>query len=203
MIDERAGVSCARPERRDAQRNLERVLKAAYELFAERGVDDVRMEEVAQRAGVGVGTIYRRFRSKDELFAAVSDAACANARDTLEAAAHTAYDPVSKLRALVVVQYRRSAAFGIHTDERAGTTGMCGVFDQEQLYTSLHSMLAQVIAEGQHQGSIRQGDVTVLAALCLELLSPRAFQHITRVSPADPDDLADHVADFLLHALKV
>jgi AcrR family transcriptional regulator len=202
MIDELAGVSCARPERRDAQRNLERVLKAAYELFAERGVDDVRMEEVAQRAGVGVGTIYRRFRSKDELFAAVSDAACANARDTLEAAAHTAYDPVSKLRALVVVQYRRSAAHGL-TDERSGATGMCGVFDQEQLYTSLHSMLAQVIAEGQCQGSIRQGDVTILAALCLELLSPRVFQHIARVSAANPDDLADHVADFLLHALQV
>ena len=48
-----------RRERRDMVRNLERVLAAANELFAERG-NSVTMEEVARRAGVGVGTVYRR-----------------------------------------------------------------------------------------------------------------------------------------------
>ena len=55
-----------RRERKDAQRNLERVLHAAHELFAERGAD-VTMEEVARRAGVGVGTLYRHFTTKDVL----------------------------------------------------------------------------------------------------------------------------------------
>ncbi|NJN15154.1 MAG: helix-turn-helix transcriptional regulator [Oscillochloris sp.] len=56
-------VHSERRERKDVQRNLERVLQAARELFAERG-SDVKMEEVARRAGVGVGTIYRRFAGK-------------------------------------------------------------------------------------------------------------------------------------------
>src|SRR5919202_299124 len=99
-----------RRERKDAQRNMERVLRAAHDLFAERG-PDVTMEEVARRAGVGVGTIYRRFPSKEHLFAAVSHAACADAQHCLHQATVQADDPVSKLRALIHVQYERNGQF--------------------------------------------------------------------------------------------
>ncbi|WP_254802017.1 TetR/AcrR family transcriptional regulator [Kitasatospora sp. SUK 42] len=50
----------------DARRNLESVLRAAREVFGEFGYD-APMEEVARRAGVGVGTVYRRFPSKEVL----------------------------------------------------------------------------------------------------------------------------------------
>ncbi|HZC74355.1 MAG TPA: helix-turn-helix domain-containing protein, partial [Gaiellaceae bacterium] len=56
--------------RADAQRNLDRVLVAAGECFAEGGVD-VSVDEVARRAGVGHGTVFRRFPTKDALLAAV------------------------------------------------------------------------------------------------------------------------------------
>jgi AcrR family transcriptional regulator len=59
-----------RPLRRDARRNRERVLSAAERVFAERGID-ATLEEVAAGAGVGVGTVYRGFRSKDALLEAV------------------------------------------------------------------------------------------------------------------------------------
>jgi AcrR family transcriptional regulator len=55
-----------RPLRRDAQRNRERILAAARELFAERGID-ATLDDVADRAGVGVGTVYRRYPNKDAL----------------------------------------------------------------------------------------------------------------------------------------
>jgi AcrR family transcriptional regulator len=58
------------PLRADARRNLERVLAAAGELFASEG-DAVSMEAIAKRAGVGVGTIYRRFPTKAALGEAV------------------------------------------------------------------------------------------------------------------------------------
>jgi AcrR family transcriptional regulator len=60
-------------ERRDALRNRRRVLAAAQRLLAESGVDAVEIREVARAAGVGVGTIYRRFGDKSGLCAALLD----------------------------------------------------------------------------------------------------------------------------------
>jgi AcrR family transcriptional regulator len=56
--------------RADAQRNRARILEAAAALFAERGLD-VSMEEIAKGAGVGVGTLYRRFADRDALIDAL------------------------------------------------------------------------------------------------------------------------------------
>ena len=55
-----------RPLRRDAELNRQQILQAARAAFAERGVE-VTLDEIADRAGVGVGTIYRRYANKDEL----------------------------------------------------------------------------------------------------------------------------------------
>ena len=56
--------------RPDAQRNREKLLAAAVEAFATGGVD-TSLEEIARRAGVGIGTLYRHFPSRDALVAAV------------------------------------------------------------------------------------------------------------------------------------
>src|SRR3954468_8898383 len=58
------------PLRRDAARNRERLLAAASELFAERGLN-VTLNDIAHRAGVGVGTAYRRFANKEEVIGAL------------------------------------------------------------------------------------------------------------------------------------
>lgn len=52
--------------RADARRNRERILQAAKEVFGEQGAD-AQMDDVARRAGVGVGTVYRHFPNKDVL----------------------------------------------------------------------------------------------------------------------------------------
>jgi AcrR family transcriptional regulator len=68
--DPRRHAAPVRPLRRDAERNRQRILKAASEVFTERGLD-VSLDEVARHAGVGVGTVYRRFRTKEELVEAL------------------------------------------------------------------------------------------------------------------------------------
>jgi AcrR family transcriptional regulator len=64
------GIEPVRPLRRDAERNRQRILKAASEVFTERGLE-VSLDEVARHAGVGVGTVYRRFRTKEDLVEAL------------------------------------------------------------------------------------------------------------------------------------
>src|ERR1700755_2866757 len=60
----------ARPLRADGARNRARVLETAYETFAAEGLS-VPIDEIARRAGVGAGTVYRHFPTKESLFGAV------------------------------------------------------------------------------------------------------------------------------------
>ena len=59
-----------RPKRADARRNYDKVVAAAREAFAERG-DATSLEEIARRAGVGIGTLYRNFPNRQALLEAV------------------------------------------------------------------------------------------------------------------------------------
>jgi AcrR family transcriptional regulator len=61
-----------RPLRRDAERNRQRILEAARDLFALRGLD-VTMDDIAHHAGLGIGTVYRRYPSREHLVEALFD----------------------------------------------------------------------------------------------------------------------------------
>src|SRR5215471_18193518 len=63
-------AGAARPLRRDAERNRLRILRAAAEVFTEQGLR-ATLDDVADRAGVGVGTVYRRFPDKEALVEAL------------------------------------------------------------------------------------------------------------------------------------
>jgi len=71
--------------RADARRNREKVVAAAAAAFAEAGLD-AQVEDIARRAGVGVGTLYRHFPTKDALVAALAEAHFARLANTVEAA---------------------------------------------------------------------------------------------------------------------
>lgn len=69
--NEKAGaLSTGRPLRRDAERNRQRILVAAREVFAARGLD-VTLDDIAHHAGLGVGTVYRRYPSREHLVEAL------------------------------------------------------------------------------------------------------------------------------------
>jgi AcrR family transcriptional regulator len=63
-------LPCSRPTRADAARNYDLLVTAARQAFAEHGTD-TSLEEIARRAGVGIGTLYRRFPSRTALLEAV------------------------------------------------------------------------------------------------------------------------------------
>ncbi|MYT30887.1 MULTISPECIES: TetR/AcrR family transcriptional regulator [unclassified Streptomyces] len=84
------------PLRVDAQRNLEHVLRAAREVFGELGYG-APMEDVARRARVGVGTVYRRFPSKDVLVRRIAEEETARLTEQARAALGQEDDPWSAL----------------------------------------------------------------------------------------------------------
>lgn len=83
IVHRRRTVNCVTPavsSRRDARRNHERLLQEARRLFAERGID-APLDELAARAGVGAGTVYRHFPNRDALMRELYDAGVAELHD--------------------------------------------------------------------------------------------------------------------------
>jgi len=114
------------PLRADALRNRERILTAAEEVFLERGAN-AALEEVAKRAGVGIGTLYRRFPTREDLLAAAySDRFLTFAETSRSRDAKL--DPLSAMRVYLeeLVQHTnvyRGLAASLGTVLQVGTPG--------------------------------------------------------------------------------
>ncbi|MFE1028536.1 TetR/AcrR family transcriptional regulator [Streptomyces sp. NPDC058818] len=125
------GESRTAPLRVDAQRNLEHVLRAAREVFGELGYG-APMEDVARRARVGVGTVYRRFPSKDVLVRRIAEEETARLTDQARAALGQEDEPWSALSRFLQTSVASGAGrllppgvlrVGVSDDSDGGTGG--------------------------------------------------------------------------------
>ena len=151
-----------RPLRRDAQENRGKILVAARAALAELGID-ASVEEIASRAGVGVGTLYRRFPTKDALIDAVFEHHLENMATAAEQALeHT--DPWSAFVGYLAHIVRLQAA------DRGLSEILGAHLRTEQLVSRarrrLRPMVEQLIARAQEDGELRADivfeDISVL-----------------------------------------
>jgi AcrR family transcriptional regulator len=140
--------------RADAQRNLDRLLEAAGECFAESGVD-ASIDEIARRAGVGHGTVFRRFPTKDALVAAVMEG---NMRSLTAVAVEAQDEPDGFER---FVRYAAAA----YAQNRALIEGItrCQHTPQAEL---LVAAVGELVGRAQAAGEVR-ADVAVVDVLAL------------------------------------
>ena len=146
--------STERPLRRDAQRNREKIIAAAHEVFAVRGFA-ATLDDVAHHAGVGVGTVYRRFPTKEllvgALFAERMEAVAALAEAALSA--ESAWDGMATFL---------TALARMHADDRGLHHAVLSLGIQEfaEVKERVLAMLHRLIIRAQAEGSLR-GDVVV------------------------------------------
>src|SRR5260370_34623344 len=88
----------------------EAILAAAYDTLAEKGIAAIQIAEIAERAGIAAGTVYRYFPSKTELVAAVVAGLCEQEIAALEQAAAAAPGPLSALAAAIATFAMRAIA---------------------------------------------------------------------------------------------
>jgi AcrR family transcriptional regulator len=148
--------------RRDAQRNRDRILAATRAAFQERGLD-VGVDEIARRAGVGMGTLYRHFPTKDALIDAIVDARFAELTEAAERAL-AAPDAWAGFEAFLVAAVELQAADRGFKDALAARGR-----DEPRVKAArrkLHRVLDQLVARGREEGVLRSDlageDVSVL-----------------------------------------
>jgi len=148
---EMAATDATRSLRADARRNREAVLSAAGRLFAEQGLE-AQMPDVAKLAGVGVGTVYRHFPTKDDLIAALVgegfERLAEKARECLQLE-----DPWTGVAEFV----RFSAQI------QAGDRGLCDIVGLRADITQaaaeaagMPELLDQLVRRAQRDGSLRR-----------------------------------------------
>ncbi|MUL67147.1 TetR family transcriptional regulator [Mycobacterium sp. CBMA 234] len=154
-----------RPLRKDAVRNRQRVIDAARDLFATRGLD-ATLNEVAHHGGIGVGTVYRRFPTKEALFEAIFE----DAIDEIAAMADLGleFDDSWQGFAWFVEQMCQQTATDRGLREILyGKGGVCNRVDAAR--TRLVPKLAKLVERAQKDGYLRPGitdsDMPILGLL--------------------------------------
>lgn len=149
-------VSTTAPVRSDAKRNRERLVASARELFAQSGIE-VSVEEITQHAGLGMGTLYRHFPTKDELIDAVLEDAFAEiiqiARDA--AAAEDAWAGLTYFFERMLALHAANRGVKDIVAARAH-----GARRAEAMRARIRPLLAGVIERAHEQGTLR-ADFTI------------------------------------------
>ena len=145
----------ARPLRADAERNRQRLIEAAAELFRAKGVH-VGLDEIARHAGVGVGTAYRRFPDKEELVDALFD-------DRIAALAALAEEGLALEDPWEGFVHFMTGAAELHATDRSMKEILVGARDQRARVARARARVAplvsQLVARAQASGDLRK-DVT-------------------------------------------
>jgi len=147
------------PLRADAQRNRDQILAAAEAVFREKGTG-VPLDEVAKRAGVGIGTLYRRFPTREDLLAAAYNARFLAFAETSRAR-EAELDPLAALRAYLedLVKYTnvyRGFAASLGVILQIGTAGCVATSEAG----------ARLLANAQNAGAVRP-DITFADIVCV------------------------------------
>jgi AcrR family transcriptional regulator len=203
-----APLRAGRPQARGVL-TRQRLLRAAEQLFAKRGYESASMAEIAERAEVGVGTLYHHFPDKRALLLALvdewGDREIARGRDELDAVRTSGPDPRGAIRGYLASRYRSLCNDGglslvlLALGERDAEV-------RSRLARVDHLVTERVrdlIAYGQEQGVVRREVDPIAAALLIRHATRGAATEllVNRLPQADPERVLDALTEMICRYL--
>ena len=164
----------APPSTGSADLTRQRVIRAALELFTTRGYHDTTTAQLAKKAGIAEGTIYRHFASKQQLLNELYRAAQRWAARVVQEAAR---DPQGATARAQLTAVAHGLAEGAADEAAIVKLGLleplAALLDDESRRTEreFRSALERIVAEGKAQGTVRAGAVEVWAGVWLSVIS--------------------------------
>ncbi|MEU7928276.1 helix-turn-helix domain-containing protein [Micromonospora sp. NPDC049801] len=184
-------MTSTRPLRADAARNRRLLLAAAADEFAERGLD-VSVADIARRAGLGKGTLFRHFATKDDLLAAIVldriDALNAVGEQLLDAA-----DPGAALLEFLTVAADQQRQRDLSFLQEAGELNTDVTRAREQMFRTVHELVDRAREHGAVRADVTGADVILL--MC-------APNYVTSYVPDAPPDLWQRYLAIIFDGLR-
>ncbi len=180
------------------------IVAAAATLFARRGYADTQMQTIADHLGVGNGTVYRYFRTKEALFLAAVERGLAELTAEMDAVMTAAGDPLAQMRQAIRTYlrffHRRPEMAELFIQERAAFRN-----HHRPLYfvskDADDTMHAEFFARLRGAGVVRDLPPERFFNVIADLLYGIVLTNLLTGRPADPDAQADDVFDVILHGV--
>jgi len=193
-------------ERTEARRAevRSRIVTAARELIAEGGYVAAQVAAVAERAGVAVGTVYRHFPSKSDLFAEVFREASQHEVDAMADAVSAASGPAPERIAAGVNAFARRALRGRRLAWALLAEPVDPAVEAERLHFrhSYRDLMAEVIAEGIEAGELPDQDAEVTAAALIGGIGETMLGPLSpTANGGDPELLIASLIEFCTRAI--
>ncbi|WP_217593744.1 TetR/AcrR family transcriptional regulator [Cohnella sp. GbtcB17] len=190
----------ARPERRDAAENRQRILDAALRLFDRYGAGQVSMNQIATEAQIGPGTLYRRYRNKSELCLDLMKDNIVLLFDDIDAfiEAHRDSSPNLRLRGIVSLfvgfrEKKNQLLAGIEDSPPATRTRPRAL---SPLYGQLHEILIaqfEAMTGNGHDEAAAHSSAVFRADMLLVALSSESYATQRNVRGLSPDEIVEQL----------
>ena len=184
------------------------IARAAVKVFAESGIARAKMIDVARAAGVGKGTIYEYFRSKDDLFEYAVKHFFESISEDLTVALSLETDPARQLETLIRTTFEsiRKAGPEAHIMLEIWAEGVrSGVdyFDLAAMYSDYRTLIAGIITAGIEKGQFRAVDPLLTGASIIAALDGLLLQWILLEDAFDLGDVAGQLIDLTMNGLAI
>ncbi|SMP04796.1 transcriptional regulator, TetR family [Desulfurobacterium pacificum] len=183
----------------------EKIIKAAEEVFSERGFHETKIYQIAEKAGVSVGTIYRFFESKEELYLTVVHSKLSKLEEEVKKAV-SGKSPTLALKSYIsaVIDFflKEDGFFKLFIRE----VGVFSVVDEERFkisewYRNYLKNLSSIIKKGIETGEFRKSDPYALSLAVSGVLKNMIYCHSKGMLNGDTEYLKKEIEDFILNGL--
>lgn len=196
----------------DKEKKKRDILLAAMRVYAEKGARNARVADVARAAGVGKGTIYEYFRSRDEILIEAFHLVIGDMEKAFLGVMQTPADPETKLKQILAITFDALVQFPLDMVEiyldfwsegirRRDVEGRIGI-NLKAMYEDFRSLLSGVLEEGVSAGVFRSMDTRLVSSSLMAMIDGLMLQLIIDRDAFDQQLIAGQTIDLMLTGLR-
>lgn len=196
----------------DKEVKKKQIIQAAIQVFAHNGIAKSKMIDIAKTAGIGKGTIYEYFRSKEEIFAEAYNTFFADMKVSLLATLAEVDDPIEKLKRLsnltfhfLETETKDFAAVMMDfwaEGVRTKNDEMLEIVNLKRTYTEYRNLIGDIVQEGINKGILKKVDVNACSAILIAALDGILLQTIIDPNVINLEDVEKTLSETLISGLK-
>ena len=193
----------------DKEQKKREIIRAAFEVFARQGVFNFKMIDIAENAGIGKGTLYEYFSSKEELISACFDLHMEKYGQALRNKIEPLSEPKEKLKAVIELTFEYfiahkgilSTMFDFWALSIQSKGEESAFADFGEMYKTYTEFLASILEEGIKIGQFRPLDAEFVASTIIAILDGMMFQAVLGVIDINDKQIPEKLNRALLEGI--